>query len=148
MDLGALDIKEVAEVQKPFYILTEDKKLDRIKDLLHSNGFNTDEYALQSYYGVTDPHRLQVIVEIIRNTQPASTVIVHRDRDFLSEPEVQTWEQAVRAMGAEPFITAMRDVEDYFLSPAYLSEKNPNFTELEAANLINQSLATLQPRLC
>jgi ABC-type cobalamin/Fe3+-siderophores transport system ATPase subunit len=144
MDLGALDIKEVAQVQRQFFILTEDKGLAAIKDLLHSNGFDEGDYALQSYYGVTDPHRLQVIVKIIADAQPGSTIIVHRDRDYMLPNEVAEWELAVRGFGAEPFVTQQRDVEDYFIEPAYLAEKNANLTELEAGDFLARALQAAQ----
>lgn len=144
MDLGALDIKEIATVHRRFYVLTEDKNVERIRDLIESNGYNPADYALQSYFGVTDPHRLQVIVQIIRGIQPNSTVVVHRDRDFLTDAEAEEWEQAVRAMGAEPFVTDKRDIEDYFIEPLYLVEKNPNFTEIEAGALVQDAIAAAQ----
>lgn len=144
MDLGALDIKEVASTHRKFYVLTEDKKLDRIRDLLESNQFLPSDYALQSYFGVTDPHRLQVIVGLLREIQPNSTIVIHRDRDYLSNQEVLDWSNAVRSYGAEPFVTDQADIEDYFLSPDYLVEKNPNFTVLEAATLVSDAVAALE----
>jgi energy-coupling factor transporter ATP-binding protein EcfA2 len=66
MDLGALDIKEIAQINRQFFVLTEDKAVGVIRDLLQSNGFDEDDYTLQSYFGVTDPHRLQVIINIIK----------------------------------------------------------------------------------
>jgi hypothetical protein len=144
MDLGALDIKEIAQINRQFFVLTEDKAVGVIRDLLQSNGFDEDDYTLQSYFGVTDPHRLQVIINIIKKSQPASTIIVHRDRDYLLPDEVANWEQAVRSFGAEPFVTQLMDVEDYLVSPAYLAEKNPNFTELEAADLLSKAVQAAQ----
>jgi hypothetical protein len=57
---------------------------------------------------------------------------------------VANWEQAVRSFGAEPFVTQLMDVEDYLVSPAYLAEKNPNFTELEAADLLSKAVQAAQ----
>lgn len=144
MDLGALDIKEVAQARKRAFVLTEDKSLGPIDTMLQSNGFPFGEYVLQSYFGVTEPHRLKVVVDVIKETQPDATIVVHRDRDFLTDQEVEAWKQQVRAIGAEPFVTRERDIEDYFLNPDYLSEKNPNLTALQAADFVQRSVAQLR----
>lgn len=144
MDLGALDIKEVAQTARRAYVLTEDKKVSLVQAVLDSSGFIDGQYALQSYFGVTEPHKLQVVVDVIKGLQPHSTVIVHRDRDFMEPDEVAVWEQQVRALGAEPFITADRDIEDYYLRPDYLVEKNANLTALEAADYVQRSARSLQ----
>jgi hypothetical protein len=41
-------------------------------------------------------------------------------------------------------VTAGTDIEDSLVSPSYLSEKNSNFTELEAAELIASALEELK----
>lgn len=146
MDLGALDIREVAQVNRQFFILTEDKNKRNLEDLLLSNGFANDSFAVYSYYGIIEPHKLQVVIDIIRELQPHASVIVHRDRDFLIQDEVDTWNQRVRAMDASPFVTASTDVEDYFVNPDYLAEKNANLTALDAAAIIEQAIAELVPK--
>lgn len=143
MDLGALDIKEIASTHRKFYVLTEDKNLNRLRDVLLSNGFDEQDFALQSYFGVTDPHRLQVIIGLLSEIQPTSTIAVHRDRDFMTDDEVADWENAVRSFGAEPYVTEMRDIEDHFLDPIYLEEKNANLTEIEAGALLQQAIQNL-----
>jgi hypothetical protein len=144
MDLGALDIKEIAQIRKRYFVLTEDKSTVAIKNVLLSNGFDQDDYTLQSYFGVTDPHRLQVIVDIIKGIQPEATIIVHRDRDYLNVEEVAEWEKIVRSFGAEPFITELKDIEDYLIRPDYLAEKNANLTLLEASDFINRAVEQLR----
>lgn len=145
MDLGALDIKEIAQVKKRFFILTEDKITSNILNLFISNGFDEDDFTVQSYFGVTDPHRLRVIVNIVLEFQPETVLIVHRDRDYLTDQEVVDWENIVRTFGAEPFVTEQKDTEDYLIRPDYLSEKNANLTALEASELINRAVAQLRP---
>lgn len=143
MDLGALDIREIAQVPKRVFFLTEDKNLRTVSNLLLSNGFQEDDFQALSYFGVTEPHRLQVIVSVIRELQPDAMIIVHRDRDFLKTDEVEAWNERVRAIRAEPFVTANRDIEDYLVEPAFLAEKNGNFTEIEAGALLARAIEEL-----
>lgn len=144
MDLGALDIKEIAQTRRRAFVLTEDKSVAALEALLVSNGFIEGEFALQPYFGVTEPHKLQVVTDVIKEVQPEAEIIVHRDRDYLTDQEVEEWERRVRALGAEPFVTRDRDVEDYFVNPDYLAEKNPNLTALQAADYVQRALATLE----
>jgi hypothetical protein len=143
MDLGALDIREIAQIPKRVFFLTEDKAVRTVSNILISNGFEEDDFRVLSYFGVTEPHKLKVVVDVIRELQPEAMVIVHRDRDFLKSAEVETWSERVRAIQAEPFVTSQRDIEDYLVEPAFLAEKNPNLTEIEAGGLLARACEQL-----
>lgn len=144
MDLGALDIREIAQIPTRAFVLAEDKDSDGLREVLLSSGFDEGDFVLQSYYGVTDPHRLKVIISVIKEFQPQALVIVHRDRDYLQDDEVEAWKRQVRALRAEPFVTDGRDIEDYFITAEYLSERPNNLTALEAAELIQTAVENLK----
>lgn len=144
MDLGALDIREVAQAKLKFFVLTEDKSKDTLKDILRSSGFDEDDFGVFSYFGVSDPSKLKVIANFIRDMQPTSTIIIHRDRDFLSDEHVLDWENSVRAMKVCPFITSGRDIEDGLILSEYLVEKNANLTALDASRLISEAAEELR----
>jgi hypothetical protein len=63
-------------------------------------------------------------VNLIHKTNSKAKVVVHRDRDFLSDDEVEQWKVEVRKLGAEPFVTIGRDVEAAFINAAHLSQLN------------------------
>jgi energy-coupling factor transporter ATP-binding protein EcfA2 len=144
MDLGALDIREVAQNDLKFFILTEDKNKEYMRDILLSSGFDKDDFGIFSYYGVTDPHKLRILAHFIRDMRPNATIVIHRDRDFMLDKEVDSWNSKVRELKLQPFVTEGTDIEDAFLNPDYLSEKNANLTALEASNLINESIQELK----
>lgn len=48
-------------------------------------------------------------------------VLVHRDRDFMTDHETDKWMQKYSADGVATWVTEGSDVEAYFCSPAYLS---------------------------
>jgi hypothetical protein len=144
MDLGALDIREVAQNDLKFFVLTEDKEKSNLRDIMLSSNFDESDFGIFSYFGVTEPHKLRILTQFIRDMRPNATVIVHRDRDFLNDAEVLAWEERVRELKLQPLITSGTDIEDAFANPAYLAEKNSNFTELEAAETIASSLEELK----
>lgn len=144
MDLGALDIREVAQNDLKFFVLTEDKNKEFIRDILLSSGFDLSDFGIFSYFGVTEPHKLKILTQFIRDMRPNATIIVHRDRDFMTNSETEDWEGRVRELKLQPFVTAGTDLEDAFVTPENFAGKNANFTALEAADLIAQSLAELK----
>ena len=144
LDLGALDIREIAQVPTKAFILAEDKDSKALHEVLLASGFNDGDFVLQSYYGVTDPHRLRVIVDVIKNTQPAAVIVVHRDRDYLTAAEIADWEGQVRALHAEPYVTRGRDIEDHFLTSDYIADRPNNLTPLEAGELIQTAAENLR----
>src|SRR5439155_22874969 len=92
------------------------------------------------YYGVTGLTQLRPLVRIIQGVNPRAKILLHRDRDFLNEDDVEDWKKAVRALGLEPFVPESRDVESKFLIPDYLAETNPPTTAQEFERLITRTL--------
>lgn len=127
-----------------FFVLTEDKVQESLKNILISSGFDEADFGVFSYFGVSDPSKLKVVATFIRDMQPTSTVLIHRDRDFLSAENVKSWEESVRAMKVQPFVTAGRDIEDSLVRADFLVEKNPNLTELDASRLIGEAAEELR----
>lgn len=50
--------------------------------------------------------------------------MVHRDRDYLTTDDAEQWENNIRKMGAEPFLTLGVSVESHFLNTKHLAELN------------------------
>lgn len=63
---------------------------------------------------------------MIQKTNAKAKIVVHRDRDFLTEEEAEEWRTAVRKLGVEPYVTACRDVEASFINANHLHKLNPD----------------------
>lgn len=63
-----------------------------------------------------------MLVEFIANIAPNTRVIVHRDRDFLTEAEAQIIVDRIESVGAICFITEGSDIESYFIGAHHLGE--------------------------
>lgn len=134
LDIGALDIKERAS--KPgtkALVLTEDENVRPISVLLASAGFDLSQTSILPYYGCSNPTNLRPLVNNIRITNPSAKILVHRDRDYLSQEQAEIWETQIRKQKVEPFLTRGVDIESEFLDPNHLSELNePNVLDFVA----------------
>lgn len=125
MDIGALDIKErLSKGDFDIVFVTEDKRKGLLHKLLDANGFDIARTLLLSYGGVSNTHVLQILMNAMRELTDKK-VIAHRDRDYLTNDEMQIWKQRVIELGCEPFVTAGTDVESYFCTEAYVNASWP-----------------------
>jgi hypothetical protein len=126
LDIGALDVKERAgQPDMKAVVLTEDEITRPLEVIIESSGFDLAKTAVLPYYGVTGIKQLQPLVTVIRGTNPKAKIVIHRDRDFLTDEEVEKWKTDVRALSVEPFVTKGRDLESYFIDSKLLAELNP-----------------------
>jgi AAA domain, putative AbiEii toxin, Type IV TA system/AAA ATPase domain len=148
LDIGALDVKERAgQPDTRAVVLTEDEITRPLEAVLQSSGFDLNKTAILPYYGVTGIKQLQPLVKVIRGTNPKAKVIIHRDRDFLTDEEIEKWKTDVRALSVEPFATKGRDVESYFINSEVLAELNPGSTRAGLDLLIREVAEELKTEL-
>ncbi len=139
LDIGALDVKERAGLPSTTtaVVLTEDELTRSLELVLQSSGFDMQTTAVLPYYGVTGINQLRALVNVIRKTNPHAKIVLHRDRDFLFDDEVEAWKKDVRQLGVEPYVTAGRDIEASFINSSHLSALNPELS----AELFDQLIA-------
>lgn len=123
MELGALDGGE------QFYsndctsvFLTEDTDLEYLENFLAANGIDVERTLVHSYKSSS---RLQAALELakfIKSIRPAVRVIVHRDRDFMSEKNVAGLRKALLkdSEDIDLFVTEGSDIEHYYTRPEHL----------------------------
>lgn len=140
LDIGALDVKERAgDENTRAVVLSEDKGLQPLEALLKSASFDLNRTAILSYLGVTKLKQLKPLVSMIRASNPKAKLLLHRDRDYLTVEEAKMWEQGVREIGVEPFLTGGVDIESHFLGGDYLAEVNSSRTREELDSLISET---------
>lgn len=125
LDIGALDVKEmVTRTSAKAIVLTEDSIKNGLEALLESSGFPMKETLILAYYGCTNPHNLRPLLELIRHSNNYAKIVVHRDRDYFFDYEIEEWQKQIRNMQAEPFITSGVDIESHFLNSSHISKLN------------------------
>ena len=136
LDIGALDVKEMlSQSHAKCIVLTEDALKRGLEVLLSASGIPMDDTLTLAYYGCTSPHNLRPLLELIRASNPQAKIVVHRDRDYLTDKEGTEWETEIRNMEAEPFLTLGVDIESHFLRADHLAELNEK-TEAEMDQLL------------
>jgi hypothetical protein len=139
LDIGALDVKEMlSQSDAKCIVLTEDSIKRPIEVLLETTGFPMANTLVLAYYGCTLPHNLRPLLELIRASNASAKIVVHQDRDYLTDDEAKAWEIQIRNMVAEPFLTLGVDIESHFLDAKHLAELNGE-SEAEMQTLLNEA---------
>ncbi len=125
LDIGALDVKEMlSDSNAKCIVLTEDALKRGLELILESSGFQMANTLVLAYYGCTSPHNLRPLLDLIRASNQKAKIVVHRDRDYLTQEEEKEWKTAIRNMGAEPFLTRGVDIESHYLDAKHIAELN------------------------
>ena len=123
MDLGALDnFDKLRSGATSFVVLTEDRKSGLLQHLLAANNFPTSEMIIYSYKTSSNIESAIFFAEFLLEIAPDCKVIVHRDRDFMTDSESEVVANKILESGAIPFITSGSDIESYYVSLGHLSE--------------------------
>lgn len=102
--------------------LTEDKKQGLVEKLIYANGFIEKETDIRSYKGCTNIGSAEVLYKYLKDKfhENLPKVVVHRDRDYMSDLEVEKEIKKFKANGIELFITKGTDVESYFIKKEHI----------------------------
>lgn len=121
LDLGALnDLDRVTSGLVDNIFLTEDRDKKYFRALLQYNGFDMTKTAVYSYKTCTNIQGAIVSADLLKEMSPNCHVIIHRDRDFMTDDEVESVKETIERGGAIPFITKESDIEGYFTNIDHL----------------------------
>lgn len=141
LDIGALDVKErAAQPNAKAIVLTEDENPRLLTTLLRASNFDLDQTVVLPYYGVTTIKQLRPLIKMIKAVNPAAKLVLHRDRDYLADADVDRWQKDVRNLGVEPFVTTGVDVESHFVNLEHLVALNSNVSKGDLSAIYKTSL--------
>lgn len=122
MDLGALDsFEKIREGEADWVFLSEDASLELVNSLVVASGFDKDQVITYSYKTSSNIQAALSLAEFIGEIAPGTKVIIHRDRDFMTDEETGWVRQQIEGAGAIPFITEGSDIESYFIDCNHLA---------------------------
>lgn len=135
MTLGALSAgADAFDPARPVILMTEDKLPRPVTVLAKANGA-PENLAVLSYNGCGNLPAARLLANMISDMRPDAHIVLHRDRDFRTEPEMQfelATAAAERARNGVTRVTEvftpLNDVEHSFSQAAHLKEV---FNELE-----------------
>ena len=123
MDLGALDSADrILNSQSEFIFVSEDTDFKALKTLLRTVGEEPDRFEFITVAGVGNAALgASILNQLTPYIAGNRQIIMHRDRDFMTDQEVEMWMQDIRRYDVEPFVTCGPDIEAYFLGDVHLS---------------------------
>lgn len=122
-------------------VLTEDTNTDSLlKTLFESSGFDLQKTKFLSYEGCTNISSVNLFSIYVKEKFHNLSLIVHRDRDYLTEAEVEKIQKALIQINVDLFITKGTDVESYFLNELHINFCHPQISKKRALEFINESI--------
>lgn len=117
------------------YIVTEDENIDFIKSFFAIHGYEDNETEYISYFGCDTIGSALVIGSYIKKINANSKIIIHRDRDYLTDDEVEEIKQKVENKGFTFFTTVGVDIESNFINSNHVKSLYPQL-EIPVINQI------------
>ena len=123
MDIGALDsFERLREGSIEWVFLTEDANTELLSKLAVASGFDKSDFVIFSYRTSTNIQAAFSLSEFILEIAPNTSIVIHRDSDFMTSDEKKWISDQIEGAGAIPFFTEGPDIESYFLEPSHLAE--------------------------
>ncbi len=140
LDLGALDsVDYFADGEVRCVVATEDTNKEPLRALLWSNRFVEADTEVASYTGCTKVDAALVLGGFLREKAPHVRLVVHRDRDYLSDAAATAFTTRLEQAGVGPLLTALNDIESYFLNAEHLHSLNPAVALRRIEELLTQA---------
>ncbi|TLX78357.1 ATP-binding protein [Labilibacter sediminis] len=121
--------------------LTEDKKKGLVDKFLSANRFKMAEVDLRSYKGCTNLGSAEVLYKYLKDKYEDNCpiIIVHRDKDYLTEKEIREEKDKFERIGMHLFITEGTDIESYFVRPNHVIKCHNEIDSKKLNELIKQA---------
>ncbi|WP_080426519.1 AAA family ATPase [Burkholderia ubonensis] len=142
LGLGALDAGDrLRNGRTPVIVLTEDSKTEGLKTLLQASGLGEDICQVWSYSGCSNVQAAKVLASFIRDHAPGTTVLVHRDRDYMTDERVDEYIRDLTGIGVGVFLTSGTDVESHFINVDHIISIAPDIERVVAQRIIDEATA-------
>jgi|GEM_PF-4005055 len=132
-------LQEIKGSEKCF-ILTEDSKSNNLmKVLFESNGFKFSETSILSYDSCSQIGSVILFSTFVKQKFPYIEIIVHRDRDYLTDKEISKLQTQFDDIGIYLFITSGTDIESHYVNEFHINKCYPEIDVKKAKDLIEES---------
>lgn len=127
-------------------VLTEDSQTGGLLQIiLESSGFRINETNIISYEGCSKLDSANLFSIFVKEKMPHVKIIVHRDRDYLTDAEIDRLRSQFQRISVNFFVTRGTDIESHFLNAAHIRACHPEITTQKARQLINDTLHEIMP---
>ncbi len=87
---------------------------------MEASNFNTDEIEIWPYEGCSNINVALALCNYIKKHSPNSKIIIHQDRDFMEENELNEYKEKLEDNDIYVFITDGNDLESYYYKEAHI----------------------------
>jgi hypothetical protein len=129
-------------LDKNVYFFVEDEDDKPIREILRQWPTLSRRIAVCRCFGIENLPKDKFLEGLLLHSGLSLKAVIHRDRDFMTDTEVNEWIKIYKTDGAFPWVCAFGDVENYFCEPYYLSALY-GVDEQVAENWRTQAAATI-----
>jgi len=120
-------------------VLTEDQNHQHVIEYFKLHGFDENETDYFPYKGSGNISGAIVLARYLKEKDPNLSIIIHRDRDYLSDDEVEKMNLRVKKNGFIFFVPQGVDIESLYLSPDHILELYPSLGREDIVTIIEES---------
>lgn len=118
MDIGALD---QLDNSPKVIICTEDEKPWALRLALAELGHSEEDVRVTSFNGLDNAQSAEAFREVSSLMATSPKVLIHRDRDFLTDEEVAAWGKVYEDRDIQVFVPTLCDTEAYHAAPEHIA---------------------------
>lgn len=145
MELGAIDDTErLVSGAVKCVIATEDTDTEEVEHVFYSSGFVKSETLVCSYAGCSKVDSAIVLATFVRRYAPGVVLVIHRDRDYLPDAEIERFSVELGRQGIEVFITRGNDIESHYLNANHLVAAYPVLSLQQAQEALDRAIEQSQ----
>jgi len=140
LEIGALDKGDILNSgNTKCVVLSEDSNTAPLKTVLNANGFVLHETDIWAYEGCSKIDTAIVLAAFIKKNAPATSVVIHRDSDYLSDAQKQDIRSKAAAADIGIFFTEGIDIENHFLNARHVLKVYPEMTLDDISAVITEA---------
>jgi hypothetical protein len=129
-------LKQIKGTEKCF-VLTEDSGTDNLLKLVfEASGFNLTETSFISYEGCSKIGSVTLFSIFVKQKLPHIEIVVHRDRDYLPDGEIEKQRETFNEIGIHFFVSKGTDIESHLANAKHINLCHPKLSEQEAEEII------------
>lgn len=137
MSLGALDkVDRMNNTGVKLIVLSEDSDTTMLETLIKASEIPVQEIETWSYQGCADIKTANVLASYIKRHYPDVKIVLHRDRDYNEQNELDTIVAKYSQEIDYKFITDGTDIESHFLNAQHINYLHPEIDLDRAEELI------------
>ncbi|GGO98487.1 ATP-dependent nuclease [Actinomyces gaoshouyii] len=135
LDLGALDS---FDCRSKIILYTEDSGSSSLTQCIEATP-ETSQISCLSYDGIKNAPKVAQLSALVNELNITPRIVIHRDRDCLTDDEIKQWSKPYEDAGMCVFIPSLSDTEAYYCLPEHVS-KVLEKSEHEAQELLDSIL--------